>query len=121
MFPSLTDFLLFAEGAAEGAPVEDAPKVDPTMGFLVSMLPWVGIAFLFYFLMIRPQKQERNRHNDMLDALKKNDRVVTIGGIIGTVADVTEKTVTLKVDDNTRIKMQRRAVQGRLGDEEDSK
>ena len=58
--------------------------------------------------------------DDLLKSLKKNDRVVTIGGIIGTVANVTPdgKEVTLKVDDNTRLKMLRSSIQTVLRDDE---
>jgi preprotein translocase subunit YajC len=64
--------------------------------------------------MFRPQQKERARREKALGELKKNDRVVTIGGIIGTIANISEKEqeVTLKIDDNTRIKMRRSAIQG---------
>lgn len=76
-------------------------------------LPFAAIAVIFYFLLIRPQKREQAARESMLSALKKNDRVVTIGGMIGTIANITAdgQEVTLKVDDNTRIRMIRSSIQ----------
>lgn len=69
----------------------------------------VPIGFLFYFLMIRPQQKERAQRQSMLDALKKNDRVVTIGGIYGVVMNVHREAdeVTIKVDEanNTKLRV----------------
>ena len=86
--------------------------------------PMMAIGLLWYFLLFRPQQRERAKRNGMLGKLKKNDRVVTIGGIIGSVASVSadNEEVTLKVDDNTRIKMLRSSISRVLGDatEEDA-
>ena len=83
------------------------------------MVPMIAIGFLWYFLLFRPQRREKSKRDTLLKALKKNDRVVTIGGIIGSIANVTQdgKEVTLKVDDNTRIKMLRSSIQTVLRDE----
>ncbi|MDA1014939.1 MAG: preprotein translocase subunit YajC [Planctomycetota bacterium] len=72
------------------------------------------LGVLFWFVIIRPQSREKKRHAELLNEMKKNDRVVSIGGIIGTIADLSAdgRSVTLKVDDNTRIKMLRSAIQG---------
>ena len=87
---------------------------------LVGMAPLLLIVVLFYFLLIRPQRREQAKRDDLLRALKKNDRVVTIGGIIGTIANIApdSKEVTLKVDDNTRLRMLRSAIQTVLRDDE---
>jgi preprotein translocase subunit YajC len=72
------------------------------------MLPaLVLISAAFYFLVLRPQQKERQRREQMLKNLKKNDRVVTIGGIIGIVANVSpdNNEVTLKVDESTNTKL----------------
>jgi preprotein translocase subunit YajC len=68
---------------------------------------------VIYFMMIRPQSKEKKHRAAMLAALKKNDRVVTIGGIIGTVLQVKDDEVTLKVDEssNTKITFSRSAIQ----------
>jgi preprotein translocase subunit YajC len=77
----------------------------------------VAMGFIFYFVMIRPQGKEKKRRKSMLDLLKKNDRVVTIGGIVGTVTTVRDDEVTLKVDEssNTKITFSRSAIQRVMG------
>lgn len=83
--------------------------------FLLNIAAFVAI---FYFLLIRPQRKEAKRHQDMLASLKKGDEVVTSGGIIGTVVHAAEDRLTLKSGDNTRIVVQRARVAQRLGDPE---
>ena len=72
------------------------------------------IAVLFYFLMIRPERRKRAELTAMLQNLKKNDRVVTIGGIYGTIVNAQQDLdeVTIKVDENTntKLRMQRAAI-----------
>ena len=88
---------------------------------MLNMLPFLLMFVVMYFLLIRPQGREQKRKQQLLGSLKKNDQVVTIGGIIGTIASVSEESreVTLKVDDNTRIKVQRSSIQGLLNDKEE--
>ncbi len=79
--------------------------------------PWPLIVIfigLGYFIVFRPQQREKARRRELLGALKKNDRVVTIGGIIGTIANISQDgdEVTIKVDDNTRIRILRSSIQG---------
>ena len=82
------------------------------------MMPMILIAVFFYFIVLRPQASERRKHQEMLKSLKKNDRVVTAGGIIGTVANIGSdgEEVTLKVDDNTRIRFRRSSISSVLAD-----
>ena len=103
---------------AEKAPANDGGGGGG--GGFSQMLPaMVIIAVIWYFLLLRPQKREQAKRDQLLKELKKNDRVVTIGGIIGTIANVTPdgKEVTLKVDDNTRLKMLRSSIQTVLKEE----
>src|SRR5688572_11302172 len=72
--------------------------------FIIQMLLIFGI---FYFLLIRPQSKERQRHEQMLQKVKKGDEIVMNGGIIGKVVHVEEKRLTLKTGDNTRITVDR--------------
>jgi preprotein translocase subunit YajC len=65
------------------------------------------IVVIFYFLLIRPQTKERQRHEEMLKALKKGDEVITNGGIIGTVVHVEENRLTIRTGDNTRLTVDR--------------
>jgi len=77
---------------------------------LTNIIPFAAIILIFYFLLIRPQNKKRKETEKMLSALKKGDKVVTIGGIHGTVQNVKESTVLLKVDENVKIEFLRSAV-----------
>jgi preprotein translocase subunit YajC len=75
-------------------------------------MPIVLVGLVFYLLVFRPQKRERERQKKLLEGVAKNDRVMTIGGMIGTVVAVKGDEVTLKVDEstNTRITFVRSAI-----------
>ena len=77
---------------------------------LVSLMPIVFIFIIFYFLLIRPQKKAQDEHKKMIASLKKNDEVVTSGGIHGTIMNVKEAAVTLKVDDNVKIDVEKSCI-----------
>ena len=64
------------------------------------VLPFGAMAAIMYFLLIRPQQQQRKRHKDMLDNLKKNDMVVTSGGLIGKVTQINDDEVRLNLGDS---------------------
>ncbi len=83
---------------------------DPLGAIFVQFLFLALIFLIFYFFIIRPQKKERERHRKLIESLKKGDRVITSAGIWGTVVDIGEKTVTLKVDANTKITFSKEAV-----------
>jgi preprotein translocase, YajC subunit len=78
--------------------------------FITSIIPFAAIILIFYFLIIRPQNKKRKETEKMLSALKKGDKIVTIGGIHGTVQSVRESTVLVKVDDNVKIEFLRSAI-----------
>jgi preprotein translocase subunit YajC len=75
----------------------------------VMYLPVCFLA-IFYFLLIRPQRQQQKKIKEMLAALKKNDEVITTSGIHGTVAIVKEKTVVVRVDEGCRIEFDRESI-----------
>lgn len=77
---------------------------------LAGLLPMILVFVVFYFLLIRPQQKQRKERAEMLAGLKKGDKVVSIGGIHGTIAEVKDKTIRLKVADNLELKMNRDAV-----------
>jgi preprotein translocase subunit YajC len=110
----LSTLLLLAEEQAK-TPTGNAPS--PLMDMLVMFLP---IAVLFYFLMIRPKIQEDRARQALLNTVKKNDKVLTSGGIYGTVVAVSEKEdeITVKVDDNTRLRMIKAGIARNLTNEE---
>ena len=77
---------------------------------LINLLPIILIFIIFYFLLIRPQKKQQDEHRKMVGGLKKNDEVITAGGIHGTIVNVKEHTVTLKVDDNVKVEVQKSSI-----------
>ena len=79
---------------------------------LFSFLPLVAIIAIFYFLILRPQNRKQKETQKMLSAIKKGDRVVTIGGIHGVIQNVRESTVIIKVDENTKLEFNRGAISG---------
>jgi len=85
----------------------------------MAFLPFVAIIAIFYFLIIRPQNKKQKETQKMLSALKKGDKVVTIGGIHGTIQSVREHSVVLKVDDNTKIEFNRSAISSIVAAKED--
>ena len=88
-------------------------------GGLMAYLPFILILAIMYFLMIRPQAKRQKEKQKMLEALKKGDRIVTIGGIHGTVSGFKgkeKKMLALKLDKNTNITINRSAVSGLLNE-----
>lgn len=77
---------------------------------IASLMPIVFIFAIFYFLLIRPQQKKQKEHNKMISELKKNDEVVTSGGIHGTVVNVKDTTLILKIDENVKIEINRNAI-----------
>lgn len=77
---------------------------------LINLMPIILIFIVFYFLLIKPQRKAQNEHKKMLASLKKNDEVITAGGIHGTIVNVKEHTVTLKVDDNVKVEVQKSGI-----------
>jgi preprotein translocase subunit YajC len=100
----------WAEGMSGGA---------GAAGGLLSLVPFVLIFVIFYFLLILPQQRKQKQLKLMLDALKKGDKVVTASGIWGTVTNLGKETVTLQIADNTKIKIQREHIARLRADEED--
>ncbi|AKF94970.1 preprotein translocase subunit YajC [Brevibacillus laterosporus] len=77
---------------------------------LGGLLPIIIMFVIFYFLLIRPQQKRNKERNAMLAAMKKGDRVVTIGGLHGTIQDITDDTLILKVSHNVHMTFDRGAV-----------
>jgi len=78
-----------------------------TINPIVNLIPFIFIFIIFYFLLIRPQKTKEQEHRKMLEKLDKNDEVVTSGGIHGTIVNVKEKSVVLRIDDNVKIEIEK--------------
>lgn len=77
---------------------------------LLNLVPLVFIFIVFYFLLIRPQKSKEKEQQKILNSLQKNDPVVTVSGIHGTIVNVKDKTVILRVDDNVKIEMEKSCI-----------
>ena len=87
-------------------PAEGA--VNPLVSFPI--IPYILIFLVFWFLVIKPQKDKQKEHADMLKNVKKNDEVVTSGGIHGTAVLVKDKTVVVRVDDNVKIEFDKESI-----------
>ncbi len=85
----------------------DAGTAAPSgaAGFFVSVFPFLLIFVIFYFLLIRPQQKRMKAHQAMLGAVKRNDTVVTSGGLIGKVTKVDETEVEVELAPNVRVKV----------------
>jgi preprotein translocase subunit YajC len=83
---------------------------DAQGGGLASMIPFVLIIGIIYFLMIRPQSKKAKQHAKMLAELKKGDRIVTIGGVYGSIVQVKEKTFIVKISASTDIEVLKSSV-----------
>jgi preprotein translocase subunit YajC len=104
----LASVLLAQEGGA--APRGGAPGLD-------FLLPMVAIFLIFYFLMIRPQQRRQREQEQMLKAVEKGDKVVTTGGLHGTVVGTTDEVLTLEVGaggQSLRVKVDRARIERRI-------
>ena len=88
-------------------PDSPAQQTPPPRSPLIQFLPFILIFVVMYFILFRGPRKKQQQHKQMVQALAKNDKVRTIGGIIGTVVDIKGDEVTLKVDEsnNTKIKV----------------
>jgi preprotein translocase subunit YajC len=100
---------------AQAAPGAGGP------GPIITILPFVLIFVIMYFMVIRPQQKKAREHQDMLSKLKRNDEVMTSGGIYGKVIDLKEMVVTLEVAPNVRIRVHRPQISAVLTADKPSK
>ncbi|GHV80802.1 preprotein translocase subunit YajC [Spirochaetia bacterium] len=91
-------------GAPQGA------ESGGTGSMISTFIPFILIIGIFYFLIIRPQNKKQKETQKMLSAVKKGDKVVTIGGVHGVIQNVKETSVVIKVDENTKIEFSRSAI-----------
>jgi preprotein translocase subunit YajC len=106
MHPMISIILFLAQQSAPASPSQAQPDL------LSSLLPFVFMGVLFYFLLIRPQQKRQKQHQQLLANLKTGDRVVTSGGIHGLISNVKETTFLLKVADNVKIEIDKSAISG---------
>lgn len=74
---------------------------------IVNILPLLLIFVIFYFLLIRPQKTKEKEHQKMVNELQKNDGVITSSGIHGTIVNIKDKTVMVRIDENVKIELEK--------------
>lgn len=123
--------VLFTDAAAaqDLQGVDDAPPVDPAAAErppegspLPMMIMFAGLIALWFYIIIRPQQKERAKRAALIESLKPNTEVVTIGGIHGKVVKAAEgsATVTIQVDQDTRLTVNRDAVREAVADQSDA-
>jgi preprotein translocase subunit YajC len=123
----LYQLLLFAQdtaaeaakqGTQKGTP--PAPGMDNTW---IMLMPIIVIGFLYFIFMSRSSKKQDQERKNLVDSLKKNDKVLTVSGIIGNIVSVseTEDEVVVKLDDNVRVRMIKASISRNLTQEEAAK
>lgn len=90
---------------------------NDAMAGLMTWGPAILMVVVFYFLLIRPQKAAQKKRAEMLDKLKKGDKVMTIGGMYGTIVDINEKQVKLTVSDGVRLEFARSAISANISED----
>ena len=99
--------LLISDAWAEAPATAGAPQGSPFMTLIM-----LGVLFAaFYFILIRPQAKRAKEHKAMVAALAKGDEVVTAGGVLGRVTNLSDAYITVNIADGVEIKVQRQAVQ----------
>jgi len=79
-------------------------------GMWMTLIMFAAIILIMYFLMIRPQQKRQKEHKQMLDNLKKGDKVIMASGIHGTIKDIDGPTVTIEISENTNIQIEKNAI-----------
>ena len=77
---------------------------------IVQFMPLVFFIFVFYFLLIKPQQKKQKQHAALIAQIKKNDQVITAGGVHGTIASIKDKTFILRIDDNAKMEIDKNSV-----------
>ena len=83
---------------------------ETTANPLIQFFPFIFIFLIFYFLLIRPEKNKQRERKEQIAKLKKNDQVVTLGGIHATIVNVKDTTFIVRIDDNTKVEIDKEAV-----------
>jgi len=88
-----------------------AAGADAQSGF-TQLVPLILIMVIFWFLLIRPQQKRVKEHRNMIESLKKGDKVVTSGGILGTIVDIKDNTLKIEIAENVRVQVKRDTISG---------
>lgn len=95
----LLEGIAYAQSSGGGSSTQQA--------FFTTIVPLVILFAIFYFLLIRPQTKKASEHQKMLAALKRNDEVITNGGMVGRIVELSEKVATLEIAPNVRVRVER--------------
>ena len=79
-------------------------------GGLIGFLPLILIFVIFYFMLIRPQQKRAKEHKSFLQGLKKGDKIITSGGLYGTITGITDDSVTIEIAEKVRVKVDKNTV-----------
>jgi len=82
-------------------------------GGITAFIPLILMFVIFYFLLIRPQQTKAKKHQEILNSLKRDDQVITSGGMYGKITGVTDTVVTLEIAPNVRIKITKSSIAGK--------
>ncbi len=116
----ITAALLFASGCVLPGAAEGEGEAEGGFGGIWPMLGFLVLLFaLMYFVMIRPQRKRQQEQQNLMQELRRGDKVVTAGGIYGVIESVSEDSIVLKVESGTTIRIARSSVTGRRGDPPD--
>ena len=92
---------------------------NETASVFANFAPIIVMVLIFYFLLYRPQKKAHDARNKMLDALKVGNRVITLGGIYGTIVAIKDEIVTLNIADKVEVEVSRNAINGVVDDKKE--
>jgi preprotein translocase subunit YajC len=110
---SIVNLLAFMGQAPDGGSGSGSP--------MMTFVMLGGMVLIFWLFILRPQQKKQKDRQKLLESVKKGDKVITIGGIHGTVVGVEEKTLLVQIADNVKVKYDRSAVSTILSDTENSK
>jgi len=94
---------------------QSGQAADGAGGGFAAFIPIILMFVIFYFLLIRPQQKKAKEHQNMVNNLRKGDRVITSGGIYGEITAIDDNTVTVEIADKVRIKVSRPTIAGLRG------
>lgn len=96
-----------------------APQGQNAGGGIVStLIMFAAIIAIFYFMIIRPQQKRQKERQKLLESIQKGDKIITVGGVHGTVVGVDEKTVLVQIADNVKVKFEKSAISTKAGSSE---
>ncbi len=95
----------------------DLPQ-EPVNPLMQMLFPLMICLLIFYFILIRPQQKQRQRHENQINQLKKGDRIITAGGIYGSIVGMKDNVAVIKIAENVKIEIQQSSISHIIGKEE---